>query len=299
MTYIQPKNYEDKIFVDIDWWLGNTNNYNCSYEHPILKSGNMPWPHINTVYNFVEQLWERYCQGRNSSFNVKLTGGEVTLWEGLLPAVTRLNEKGFRTIVRTNGSGSIDLYKSLMPMVGAWEFVFHVEHADSEYFEQVLEAMQDSIGGVGISFKYLPSKSKFLDSLYTKWSQRFPKFLFSKDVVFEDPLVHKQPMRYTAEQKEQLIDKQVKPIEKDTTEETSQNEMYLEATNAFKGYMCWAGVDQFIIDARGDIYRGHCRAGGPIGKVSDSTVDLPLDPIECPFDRCFNGFDMNSKKFKE
>lgn len=298
MAYIQPKNYEDKTFVDIDWWLGNINNYNCSYEHPILKAGNMPWPHINTMYNFIEQLWERYCKGRNSSFNVKLTGGEVTLWEGLLPAVTRLHERSFRSIIRTNGSGSLELYKSLIPMVGGWELVFHAEFADPEYFEQVLDAMTDSIGSVGVSFKYLPSKAKLLDALYTKWTQQYPSFHFSKDVVFEDPLVHKKPVQYTAEQKEQLMD-QAKPLETDTTEDTNQNELYLRATNAFKGYRCWAGVDQFVIDARGDIYRGHCRAGGPIGKVSDPTVDLPLDPVECTFERCFNGFDMNAKKSKD
>ena len=299
MTYIQPKNYEDKTFVDIDWWLGNTNNYNCSYEHSILKAGNMPWPHINTVNNFVEQLWERYCRDRNSSFNVKLTGGEVTLWEGLVPAVTKLRNRGFRSIVRTNGSGSLELYKSLLPMVGGWELVFHVEFANPEYFEQVLDTLSESIGSVVVSFKYLPSKSNLLDTLYTKWTQRFPNISFSKDVIFEDPLIHKKPVQYTPAQQEQLIEQQPKPIEKDTTEETNQNEMYLQATNAFRGYLCWAGVDQFIIDARGDIYRGHCRAGGPIGKVSDPTVELPMDPIECPFDRCFNGFDMNAKKSKD
>jgi hypothetical protein len=65
---------------------------------------------------------------------------------------------------------------------------------------------------------------------------------------------------------------------------------------AHKAKTCYAGLEQLVVWHNGDVYRGWCKAGGKLGNVFEQNLILPTSPIECPFDKCKNGFDRQATK---
>jgi MoaA/NifB/PqqE/SkfB family radical SAM enzyme len=66
--------------------------------------------------------------------------------------------------------------------------------------------------------------------------------------------------------------------------------------NEYHGHMCWAGVEQFVIDKFGDVWRGWCEQGGSIGNIYRDKINWPDSPIMCRRQLCTNGFDLQARK---
>jgi hypothetical protein len=48
----------------------------------------------------------------------------------------------------------------------------------------------------------------------------------------------------------------------------------------------------------GVVYRGWCKAGGEIGKITDANLNLPTQPIRCPKNNCHCNLDIMATKEK-
>jgi hypothetical protein len=87
--------------------------------------------------------------------------------------------------------------------------------------------------------------------------------------------------------------------------------------NSWKGWKCYAGVEQIVVDVDGSVWRGWCKVGellGWVDKVKIDTgfgshatatkpglpvqIDFPKDPIICDKDFCHCNFDIMSTKEK-
>jgi hypothetical protein len=66
--------------------------------------------------------------------------------------------------------------------------------------------------------------------------------------------------------------------------------------NNYKGHLCWAGVEQIVIDYFGYVYRGWCHANGGFGNIFEGPIVLDKQPTVCPRTACKNTFDQLSKK---
>jgi hypothetical protein len=88
----------------------------------------------------------------------------------------------------------------------------------------------------------------------------------------------------------------IKIVKKDSTEYTDYQTLVLEGRNKFKGYECWAGIEQVVVDAWGRVYIGHCRQGGFMGNIKDKNIVWPKESAVCTLDRCKNSFDILATK---
>jgi hypothetical protein len=65
----------------------------------------------------------------------------------------------------------------------------------------------------------------------------------------------------------------------------------------YLGKLCWAGVDQIVIDYRGNIFKGWCHSSGAaMGNIYNHPVILYNTPEVCPMTICKNAFDKQAKK---
>ena len=80
-------------------------------------------------------------------------------------------------------------------------------------------------------------------------------------------------------------------------EEWSNNLVKAEEVN-FEGWLCGIGLESIDIKSNGDIYRGTCRIGGPIGHIDDEVWNLPTDFIECNKNSCTCVADIKSTRYK-
>ena len=46
--------------LQIEWTLGNTCNYNCSYCLPVLHDNSFPWIDLDESIKFIDRLHEHY-----------------------------------------------------------------------------------------------------------------------------------------------------------------------------------------------------------------------------------------------
>jgi hypothetical protein len=70
-----------------------------------------------------------------------------------------------------------------------------------------------------------------------------------------------------------------------------------DKTNNWKGWDCWAGIEQIVVDFDGSVLRGWCRVGGNIGNMKEpDNIKWPANPIRCNKSMCHCNFDIMCKK---
>src|SRR3954447_18211050 len=79
----------------VDWTLGNTCNYACSYCPPRLHDGLTPWPPLELLTQFVDRLAAHYAPlGQTLLF--QFTGGEPTVYPQFLELLRHLRKRRCR-----------------------------------------------------------------------------------------------------------------------------------------------------------------------------------------------------------
>lgn len=80
-----------------------------------------------------------------------------------------------------------------------------------------------------------------------------------------------------------------------TSEESNVNDLLANETNKFKGWICWAGIQNITIDNQGVVWRAICRVGGPLGTITEG-FEVPTEPIICTKDSCTCAADIQLSK---
>lgn len=83
-----------------------------------------------------------------------------------------------------------------------------------------------------------------------------------------------------------------------TSEESNVNDLLANETNKFKGWLCWAGVQNLTIDNNGDVWRAICKVGGKLGDIHNGFI-VPTDPIVCTKENCTCAADIQLSKAKQ
>ena len=78
---------------------------------------------------------------------------------------------------------------------------------------------------------------------------------------------------------------------------TSAHRFINDKTNKWKGWKCWAGVEQMVVDIDGNVWRGWCKEGGPLGNIT-TISKYETKPIICNRDYCHCNFDIMCTKEK-
>ncbi len=273
--------------VLVDWRFGNVCDWNCSYCPTAFKNGSAPFFDEEEVKDACFRLVEHY-EKLDKVVMFSFVGGEPTIHPGFISIMRSLHNRGAGAIVHTNGgSQDLDWWKEARQYVHAINLSIHLEYADeqhlTEHYIPLIELFKDTEGS-NFQIPYLPEydakATKFQEILKEKLGLDVPKRVLYQDSPRNTKL-------YDYGTREEI-----------KTKSATQNIINAERF-VYKNHICYAGIDQLVIDPVGNIYRGWCRMGGLIGNVVDEELNLPTEPIECLREACRNGFDQKAKKVKQ
>ena len=306
LEHSNPKNND--WFV-VNWCLGNTCNYSCSYCPASLHDGSTPWPTLEAIKRFILKVKETHP---TKTLYFEFTGGEVTLYKHFTELCQFCNEQGVKVGLISNGSRTLRYWEENKKYFNHACLSFHPEFADEKHFIEVIKTLHLD---VRTHVNIMMSPEKFDHCLSVAHTI---KDLGNISLALQ-PLIHdfgEVLFDYTDEQHDvfknqhRLITQYIKFDQKfdyyrgamrlvfpaGRTFESSAHRFISQKTNDWSGWDCYAGVEQLVVDQRGSIFRGWCKEGGLVGNISDPYLDLPKAPIRCAKTMCHCNFDIMSTK---
>jgi len=246
----------------------------------------MPEPHL-----FIRGFGLLY--NHFDSFRLSLLGGEPTVYKGLdmaLDSVIKNDNK--KLILETNASREISWWDKYAEFLDKVVISFHHAFLKIEHLFFVLETLKDK--NISVHIK-LPITPKHWHDII-KYKQLLADRGYSSELQLLYKNFTKGNNSYYQYSEEQLnYYYKDKHIEEDQIQNTIEYKK-IHKLNEYHGHMCWAGVEQFVIDKFGNIYRGWCEQGGSLGNIYADTINWPQDPIMCQKYLCGNGFDLEARK---
>lgn len=305
------QNVRNNDWFVVNWCLGNTCNFECSYCPDGLHDGSRKWPELSVVKNFILKVQAEHI-GKKLFF--EFTGGEVTLYKHFDELAEFCHEIGVKIGFISNGSRTLRWWKEKKHLFDHVCLSFHPEDGDEDHFIEVVNEVKDTIM-THVNIMMPPDQ---FDRCYAV-ARRFKKF--TNISIALQPLIHdfgEVLFDYTAEQHEvfknqyDLIVRHIKwtveprhyrgammKIYDDGKKEPSSAHRFISTkTNNWAGWDCYAGVEQLIVDMDGSIHRGWCKVGDSIGNIHDENLQLPKDPVLCNKSMCHCNFDIMSTKVK-
>jgi len=300
---------EHRDWFVINWCLGNTCNYECSYCPSNLHDGSKSWPDLQLIKRFITKVKNHYLH-KNIYF--EFTGGEVTMFKHFIDICKFCTDMDIKVGLISNGSRTTRWWEENKQFFDHVCLSFHPEHADEKHFIEVVKILNNEVR-THVNIMMSPDKFDYCYSVANK-----VKNLGNLSMALQPLIVDfgEQLYEYNDFQKK-IFDKQHELISKHIkftktfeyyrgamrmvdsegiTKVSSAHRFISEKTNDWSGWQCFAGVEQLIVDMDGSIYRGWCKEGGVIGRIDNSEINLPLDPVICTKKMCHCNFDIMSTK---
>lgn len=285
----------------ISWNITNKCNYRCSYCPSQLHNGSLGWPNFEIAKDFVEKfnpLGKKLCY--------RITGGEPTYWKHFIDLAKIIKERGHTFSFLSNGSQTVEYYKSIAGYTDGIIISYHPEYSSIEHFSEIAKCFSSP---VIVNFMMVPDKfeellhvAKRLYDLSGDNLSIWPKVIVDKTSSLDE--ITNDPIYYTNEQKSIIENWPYFRKLKDNDlhrgdivyngKKVSANELILSDLNNHIGWKCWAGLHMLSIDNNGQIYRSDCRQGGSIGTLK--SFSRPTDPLICSKPRCACLSDIYLKK---
>jgi organic radical activating enzyme len=300
-----------KNTVVVNWCLLNSCNYRCSYCPEFLHSGSSGNPDYDEVTAFCSNVIEHY-QGKNIYFD--LTGGEVTYWPDFPNLVSFLkSHEDVYVGVISNGSNSLDWWNNIKKELDHACLSFQPEFSKRdhyiklarlisghmrthvnlmmhpEYFDLCIEVVEELVTTVkNLSVALQPLLVDFKDELY-KYTDKQLEIINNQFELYGSRVkwdvnwpIFRGAMREIGDKKQMTL---------------SAHSFISSGNNRWKGWKCYTGVEQIVIDTNSQVWRGWCLEGGSLGFIEEY-VRLPEEPIICGRDYCHCNFDIMCTKEK-
>lgn len=293
----------------VNWCLGNTCNYSCSYCPDNLHNSSIRWPDPEVVKKFILKVKNQYA---NKKLYFEFTGGEVTMYKHFSDICKFCSELGIKVGLISNGSRTVRWWEENKQYIDHVCLSFHPEFADPEHFINIVKTVHNDLR---THVNVMMSPEKF-DECYSL-AERV-KDLGNISMALQ-PLIHdfgtelydyNEFQKQVFENQHELITKHIKFTKSfdyyrgamkqvyadGRTEVSSAHRFISEKTNDWSGWNCFIGAEQIIVDLGGFIYRGWCRVGGRIGRITDEDLQLPTGPVLCHKTMCHCNFDIMATK---
>lgn len=286
---ISYENKDKENWFLVSWTLSNKCNYRCSYCPEHLHSGYTGQPEWQTVERFIKQF-----SVPNKELCYRISGGEPTYWKHFEDMAHLVKSLGHTFSFMTNGSQSVEYYKSISKSTDGIIISYHPEFADVEHIIDVANNVD-----CPVALNLMLVKDKFTELvqlaeyIYSKTHSLaiWPKVILDKS----DPNhITNKPTDYTPEQLDIIKNwPYFRKLKDDKLHrgnilldnvKTDANELILKGLNCHKGWDCYGGLDMINVDMWGNMYRSDCQNGGPIGNIE--RYRLPTIPIKCEIDSC-------------
>ena len=286
---------QNQLFVN--WELGNTCNYACSYCPKELHDGSRYWPEHDPIVRFVDRL-VHLAGPVGKSVHITFTGGEVTLMPQIRGLLQALRHLGCGLGVVSNGSRSLRWWKETCQYLDAANLTFHPESADIEHFEDVVQLVSSRIPTL-VFVAALPTMFAHAVNVIERLSQSCS----DATLIFKPLYIEfgDQLYLYTAEQLRILSGREfnttstrpgfspqlVTTYDDGTVALKPPTMLIAEGLNNWLGWECDVGLEVLSITMSGEIYRGLCCEGGLLGHLSEPEMfDLPRTSVICTRECC-------------
>ena len=313
-----------KEIVVVNWLLGTTCNFSCSYCPPWLHEGEVGWPnnyhkwptrYLKDVQKFVSAAIDHYAPKK---IYFEFTGGEVTLWKDLIPLAKFIKENNATIGIISNGTRPPRWWRENKKYFDHVCFSYHSEFSKPEKFLNVIKEVNGEFRThVNIMMdpnhwdKCIDLAEKIVDNCnnVSLALQPLMEGLGEEETVF--PYSEKE--NFIFDKQHHLYGQHIKwntnfPVPRgamemidtktDKKQINSVQRLIANKENDWSGWYCYAGLENLIVDWDGEVLRGWCREGGSLGNVY-TEVNLPDDPIKCSKSFCHCGIDIMCKKIKE
>lgn len=296
---VRHGNPQHARIVLIDWMLGNTCNYACSYCPTGLHDGSISWQTLPAIVSVLASLRDHYVFGLERDVWLQFTGGEPTLHPEIIAILSAASELGLKVSLISNGSRTIRFWNKIRPYLNSVILTYHDETADHGHFVEVC-SMLDQHMPVHVNVTVNPERFEQIVALAEDLGARtrFASIILKPlRKGFGDELYDysdaqlarlKQVIRRGHRRNQVLATPRgvmVQEHESGQVVERRANEFIVDSTNRWRGYRCEAGIESLRIKGDGTILRAVCGSGGAVGKVGDSLY-LPLTSITCDRATC-------------
>jgi hypothetical protein len=277
--------------LKINWSLGNTCNLDCSYCPADLKDGSTAFPTIEVLRPAFAHLLE---QARAFSLiQIDISSGEPTACEALKVLMLENTSPEIKFKLQSNGQADIDWWKQVAPKIYAIDLSYH-SHTDLDHFINVVNTVKET-SEITIRVPHTDDN----------WIACHRAYLLFKEIGF--PVSMQMLYKNFTKGNNQYLDYDKGQwdtyyrsigIDPDAPAQVSNTVEYkrMNNLNNYYGHLCYAGVNQIIVDSFGYVYRGWCKSNGHMGNIFDSTFRLDPKPRPCPRFQCSNGFDLMAPK---
>lgn len=298
----------------VNWCFFSICNFKCSYCPDNLHDGKYRGLPIEMVKKFCKKVID---SKKDKKFFFEFTGGEVTYYKDFIPLFEYLKSLGAETGLISNGSRDLAYWEKHKHLIDHICLSFHPEGGEKDHFFEVVKILNE-VTTVHVNIMMLPERFQELYDFGSKIAAEVEGVSVSLQALFEN--MDGKIFTYSAEEK-RILDTQelpwgqnilyrarpekqkkvyrgeMKKIYADGREEkVNPPELIARAENNWFGWDCSIGLENLVVDYRGNVQRGWCGVGGVIGNVADENFQLPMTPILCTSKNCFCGFDIMARK---
>ena len=309
---LEHSNLTHRDWFVVNWCLGNTCNFECSYCPTALHDGSKYWPEPETIKNFISKVKEQH---KDKNIYFEFTGGEVTLYKHFLDICQYCTDLGIKVGLISNGSRTIKYWEKNKDYFDHVCLSFHPEFADEKHFIDVIKLLHNDVR-THVNIMMSPEKFDYCYAVANKVKELGNISMALQPLIhdFGDTLYdYDEFQKKIFDKQHELITKHIKftrlfdyyrgamaKISSDGVRQVSSAHRFIsENKNDWAGWKCYAGVEQLIVDMDGRIYRGWCKVGDSIGNIADVELKLPIDPVICNKTMCHCNFDIMSTKEKQ
>lgn len=288
----------------VEWELGNTCNFNCSFCPDKYKSGSARFLDLTTYKQVIAKLT---VESGSRKMWVKLTGGEPSLYPKLIELMSYIKSKGHYTYLITNGSRTLRYWQELKDAKCAdfIAFTYHAEQTDDvAHTINVVKLFEDTPTVVTINVTCVPSYFTQSVAAFKLFKLECASYINLQQINDSAGM-----SKYTAEQTQVLLecsqtatdrigDKcptniptvhayhsgMVKYIYNDGSVEMNQAISFIkQGKDNFFGYDCEIGMTNIRIEHE-TVQRAVCSAGEK-WSIHDDRL-FREESIKCPYTTC-------------
>ena len=301
---------ENRTTNIVEWMMGNTCNFDCSLCSPGFKSGDRRFFDVETYKTIIDKL---VAESAGKKIWFKLTGGEPTLFPGLIEVIKYIRSTGNYTHLITNGSRTLRYWKELKEAncVDYIAFTYHPEQtSELEKMVEVVNLFQDVPTSVAVNvtcpqhkfveallaFNYLKKKCVSYINLQqindgdgmTEYTEVQQDILLAHSFTQSFNIQKKAPV--TIPEEHHYHSGKIKYMYDDGSEQVDLAINFIKRKeDNFFGYECQAGMTNIRIDYD-TIQRAVCGLGERWSIFSDNL--FKKDPIICSQTSCSCTLDM-------
>lgn len=251
----------------------------------------LSYEQFDTALEHIRQSTESYDE-----ISLEFLGGEPTISRAVRSAIAYPIDPKFKYNITSNGSADLEWWAKAAPNLDiimlAWHYL-----ADEEHFKKVVELLGKThdrahlVVTVNAYPQFWDRSVEMYEWLNANGYNGKIKILFSNHNKGNDRYYRS----YSPDQVVFFCKENGLPLPDDPAK-YSLSDMEAQLYTDYKSHLCWAGVDQVVIDYFGYVYRGWCMVGKGYGNVFDGPIKLDTNPRVCTRVLCKNGFDQGAKK---